>query len=67
MMKKLFNSLSNNSRGENLLDSGAHFYEVYRTKDDRYIAVYVDNDDYDDDNDDDDGLNVLLYYISFSI
>ena len=26
-------------RGANLLDSGAHFYEVYATKDDRYIAV----------------------------
>ena len=26
-------------RGANLLDSGAHFYEVYDTKDGRYIAV----------------------------
>jgi alpha-methylacyl-CoA racemase len=26
-------------RGANLLDTGAHFYEVYRTSDDRYVAV----------------------------
>ncbi len=26
-------------RGTNLLDSGAHFYEVYDTKDGRYVAV----------------------------
>ncbi|KAI8096716.1 CoA-transferase family III domain-containing protein [Halteromyces radiatus] len=26
-------------RGSNMLDSGAHFYEVYKTKDDRYMAV----------------------------
>ena len=26
-------------RGMNLLDSGAHFYEVYETKDGRYLAV----------------------------
>ena len=26
-------------RGENLLDSGAHFYETYRTKDDKFLAV----------------------------
>lgn len=26
-------------RGQNLLDGGAHFYNVYRCKDDRYISV----------------------------
>jgi len=26
-------------RGANLLDSGAHFYEVYTTRDDRFVAV----------------------------
>lgn len=26
-------------RGENILDSGAHFYEVYKTKDNKYMAV----------------------------
>ncbi len=26
-------------RGHNLLDSGTHFYETYRTKDDRFVAV----------------------------
>ena len=26
-------------RGENLLDSGAHFYETYETKDGKYMAV----------------------------
>lgn len=28
-----------NQRGENVLDSGAHFYEVYQTKDRKYISV----------------------------
>lgn len=26
-------------RGENWLDGGAHFYETYKTKDDKYMAV----------------------------
>eukprot|EP01063_Lacrimia_lanifica_P027039 TRINITY_DN3738_c0_g3_i1.p3 TRINITY_DN3738_c0_g3~~TRINITY_DN3738_c0_g3_i1.p3 ORF type:complete len:196 (+),score=66.79 TRINITY_DN3738_c0_g3_i1:3-590(+) len=26
-------------RGENILDSGAHFYNTYRTKDGKYVAV----------------------------
>ncbi|XP_028142071.2 alpha-methylacyl-CoA racemase isoform X1 [Diabrotica virgifera virgifera] len=26
-------------RGQNVLDSGTHFYEVYKTKDDRYMSV----------------------------
>lgn len=26
-------------RGENLLDSGAHFYDVYETADDKYISI----------------------------
>ena len=26
-------------RGHNFLDSGAHFYETYRTKDGKYLAV----------------------------
>ncbi|XP_017773863.1 PREDICTED: alpha-methylacyl-CoA racemase-like [Nicrophorus vespilloides] len=28
-----------NKRGENLLDSGAHFYDVYETKDGKYLTV----------------------------
>ncbi|KAI4464774.1 cerebellin-related [Holotrichia oblita] len=28
-----------NKRGENVLDSGAHFYEVYETKDGKYMSV----------------------------
>lgn len=32
-------SLWENPRGKNLLDSGAHFYETYKTKDNRYMAV----------------------------
>ncbi len=31
--------LSQERRGENLLDTGAHFYEVYETADGRYVAV----------------------------
>jgi crotonobetainyl-CoA:carnitine CoA-transferase CaiB-like acyl-CoA transferase len=26
-------------RGQNALDSGAHFYETYKTKDEKYLAV----------------------------
>jgi len=29
----------NGERGDNLLDSGAHFYDTYQTKDGRYMAV----------------------------
>lgn len=28
-----------NARGKNILDSGAHFYETYKTKDDKYMSV----------------------------
>lgn len=28
-----------NERGKNMLDGGAHFYEVYETKDNKYMAV----------------------------
>lgn len=31
--------LWNSSRGENVLDSGAPFYDVYKTKDELYMAV----------------------------
>ena len=31
----------NDAAGTNLLDSGAHFYEVYETKDGRHVAVCV--------------------------
>src|ERR1019366_883933 len=31
--------LSTEERGTNLLDTGAHFYEVYETADGRYVAV----------------------------
>ncbi|KAJ3397301.1 hypothetical protein HDU92_008842 [Lobulomyces angularis] len=33
------NGLWNNAKGENALDSGAPFYETYKTKDGKYIAV----------------------------
>ena len=32
-------SPSTSSRGHNMLDSGAHFYETYRTSDDLYMSV----------------------------
>lgn len=31
--------VTNNTRGENVLDSGAHFYDVYETSDGRYVAL----------------------------
>jgi alpha-methylacyl-CoA racemase len=31
--------VTNNNRGENVLDSGAHFYDAYETSDGRYIAL----------------------------
>ncbi|KAI7891051.1 CoA-transferase family III domain-containing protein [Mucor mucedo] len=34
-----FGLLWGNERGTNMLDGGAHFYEVYKTKDDQYMAV----------------------------
>ena len=30
---------NNDTRGDNLLDSGAHFYEVYETSDNKYISL----------------------------
>lgn len=36
---KALSFLWDKERGENILDSGAHFYEVYKTKDDKYMAV----------------------------
>jgi len=40
----MFNSLHamhmwKNKRGVNLLDTGAHFYDTYKTKDDKYISI----------------------------
>ena len=35
--KKMF--VWGKGRGENILDGGAHFYDTYRTSDDKYIAV----------------------------
>ena len=31
--------VTNNRRGENILDSGAHYYEVYETSDGKYVAL----------------------------
>jgi alpha-methylacyl-CoA racemase len=31
--------ITNNKRGENILDSGEHFYEVYETSDSKYVAL----------------------------
>ncbi|CAG8540605.1 14304_t:CDS:2 [Funneliformis mosseae] len=38
-LMKLMKQLMTEPRGENLLDGGAHFYEVYETKDNKYMAV----------------------------
>ena len=35
--KKMF--VWGKGRGENILDGGAHFYETYRTSDNKYMAV----------------------------
>ena len=29
----------NNNRGDNILDTGAHYYDVYETKDGKYVAI----------------------------
>jgi len=29
----------NNERGDNILDTGAHYYDVYETKDGKYVAI----------------------------
>jgi len=29
----------NNERGDNILDTGAHYYEVYETKDGKYVSI----------------------------
>jgi alpha-methylacyl-CoA racemase len=29
----------NNDRGDNILDTGAHYYDVYETKDGKYVAI----------------------------
>ena len=29
----------NNERGDNILDTGAHYYEVYETKDNKYVSI----------------------------
>ncbi|KAJ3332069.1 hypothetical protein HDU76_001404 [Blyttiomyces sp. JEL0837] len=39
IVKMKQNGVWNEPRGENLLDSGAHFYETYKTKDGKYMAV----------------------------
>ncbi|KAI4501400.1 hypothetical protein M0802_003277 [Mischocyttarus mexicanus] len=36
---RLIPGLWNNPRGQNLLDTGTHFYNTYETKDKRYMAV----------------------------
>ena len=32
-------NFNNDTRGDNLLDSGAHFYEVYETSDNKYVSL----------------------------
>ena len=44
VLMSVFNSLHGmvmwqNKRGVNLIDSGAHFYDVYETKDGKYISI----------------------------
>jgi alpha-methylacyl-CoA racemase len=36
---KLTNQMWIKPKGENVLDGGAHFYEVYKTKDNKFMAV----------------------------
>ncbi|PKY53790.1 CoA-transferase family III [Rhizophagus irregularis] len=38
-LMKLTNQMWTKPRGENILDGGAHFYEVYKTKDNKFMAV----------------------------
>ena len=38
-LMKLTNQTWIEPRGENALDGGAHFYEVYKTKDNKFMAV----------------------------
>ena len=35
----LASDFNNTTRGDNLLDSGAHFYEVYATRDEKFVAI----------------------------
>jgi len=37
--RRPFDEMFSGERGTNLLDSGAHFYEVYETKDCKYISI----------------------------
>jgi len=37
--RRLFDERFSGERGTNMLDSGAHFYEVYETKDGEYISI----------------------------
>ncbi|KAJ3232847.1 hypothetical protein HDU81_002648 [Chytriomyces hyalinus] len=39
LVKMTQGGMWNNPRGTNMLDTGAHFYETYRTKDGRFMAV----------------------------
>ena len=39
MLRNFKDSLMSAPRGENMLDSGAHFYEVYETSDGGYMSV----------------------------
>jgi len=38
-LMKLTNQMWIEPRGENILDGGAHFYEIYKTKDNKFMAV----------------------------
>jgi alpha-methylacyl-CoA racemase len=38
-LMKLTNQMWIKPKGENVLDGGAHFYEVYKTKDNKFMAV----------------------------
>ena len=37
--RRLFDERFSGERGTNIIDSGAHFYEVYETKDGKYISI----------------------------
>jgi len=39
MMFKMLNNLWSNETGTNMLDTGSHMYETYKTKDNKYVAV----------------------------
>jgi hypothetical protein len=40
LLQKLSSPLWTKNRGKNVLDGGAPYYDAYKTKDNRFMAVY---------------------------